>query len=145
MGYLVVAVSAIGLAIFFNVTASGYPEVAARLPKLLSYTVIALALLMVAETARKVLAGRGRKVVADLDRGQVVTIATFSLAIVAYVMVLDLAGYLLATGAFLLGSLLGYRAVSPVRAVAVTIGVVAVIYGLFIYFLRLPIPLAPSF
>lgn len=144
MGYLVVAAFAIGLAIFFNITAARYPDTAARVPVLLSYTVIALALLMVAETARKVLAGRGRKVVADLDRSQVIAMVTFSLAIIAYVIVLERAGYALSTGAFLLGSLLVYRAVPPAWALAVTIGVMAVIYGLFIYFLRLPMPIWPS-
>jgi hypothetical protein len=144
MGYVVVAAFAIGLAIYFNITAGRYPATAARFPILLTYIVIALALFMVAETAKNVLAGRARKVVADLDRWQVIAMVTFSLAIIAYVAVLERAGYVLATGAFLLGSLLAYRAIPPAWAVTVTMGVMAVIYGLFIYFLRLPMPLAPT-
>lgn len=144
MGYVVVAAFVIGFAIYFNITASSYPATAARVPILLTYTVCALALLMVVESARKVLAGTSRKIVADLDRRQVIAMVVFSVAIIGYVAVLERVGYLLATGTFLLGSLLVSRAIPAVWAVAVTAGVLAVIYALFIYFLRLPMPLTPS-
>ena len=144
MGYAVIAALAIGLAVLFLVEAEGYPDAASRFPSLLAYIVIGLALLMVAETAAKSFTAGKREVRAPVDRRRVILMGSFALAVIAYVALLETLGYLITTVVLLLGCLLGYRAVGPVHAFAITAGVTAAIYGVFIYFLRLPIPLLPS-
>lgn len=70
--------------------------------------------------------------------------AAFSAALIAYVLMLEVAGYVVATVVFLLGCFLATQALSWPRALLVTGAVTVVIYGVFVAFLRLPLDLVPA-
>ncbi len=150
---LLLAVASIGVAVVFGNEAAGYPPEARRLPVLLAWIVAGLALLMMVE---EVLKWRRRRklanTVAPNDGGEATAVPApvvwsalipFAITIGAYVAIIPIAGYLITTPVFLLGVLLVSRAVRPLTAVAVAIGMTGCIWAIFIWLLHLPIPLLP--
>lgn len=150
---LLVAVVAIGLAAVFGVEAAGYPLEARRLPMLMAWIVGGLSVLMVLEEGFKW--RRRRRPVSDEASGSASTpvepvasivwsaLIPFAVAIAAYIALIPIAGYLITTPVFLGGVLLVSRAIRPVTAIVVAITVTAAIWAIFIWLLRLPIPLLP--
>lgn len=152
---LLLAVASIGVAVVFGNEAAGYPPEARRLPVLLAWIVAGLALLMMVE---EVLKWRRRRKLANTDApndgsgGEATSVPApvvwsalipFAITIGAYVAIIPIAGYLITTPVFLLGVLLVSRAVRPLTAVAVAIGMTGCIWAIFIWLLHLPIPLLP--
>lgn len=150
---LLVAVVAIGIAAVFGVEAAGYPLEARRLPVLMAWIVGGLSVLMILEEGFKW--RRRRKVAGGETTGAGSTpvepiasivwsaLIPFAVAIAAYIALIPIAGYLITTPVFLGGVLLVSRAVRPVTAIVVAITVTAAIWVIFIWLLRLPIPLLP--
>ena len=147
MGRITVAVAAIATALFMQAEAADYPRAASRLPVLLSYIVILLAVLAIGQ----VLLGWRRDRAADqleivaLPRWQEVAIGmSFVGLIVLYAWSIPRVGYLVATPLMLLAPIAALRPVGW-RIAATTIMVVTgVIWLVFVWFLNLPIPLYPG-
>lgn len=150
---LLIAVVAIGVAAVFGFEAAGYPLEARRLPVLMAWIVGGLSVLMVLEEGFKW--RRRRRLAAGETTGAttepvepIASIAwsaliPYAVTIAAYIALIPVAGYLITTPVFLGGVLLVSRAIRPVTAIAVAIGVTAAIWAIFIWLLRLPIPLLP--
>jgi len=150
---LLVAVVAIGIAAVFGVEAAGYPLEARRLPALMAWIVVGLSVLMIIEDGfkrrrlRRLTADAGTKATSEpVERIASIVwsaLIPFSAAIAAYIALIPIAGYLITTPVFLGGVLLVSRAIRPVTAIIVAIVVTAAIWVIFIWLLRLPIPLLP--
>ena len=150
---LLIAVVAIGVAAVFGFEAAGYPPEARRLPVLMAWIVGGLSVLMILEEGFKW--RRRRRVAAGEATGAssapvepVASIAwsaliPYAAVIAAYIALIPIAGYLITTPVFLGGVLLVSRAIKPVTAIVVAITVTAAIWVIFIWLLRLPIPLLP--
>lgn len=168
---LLLGVFGLAVAGTFYVAASGYPRAAAEMPVIYSVAVGLLSLAMVLDEVifkRRRLAARqtasaagssgdtapGDAAVLDTGDGDsagapagkrwVAMAAIFALA-VAYVLLLQTLGYILATAlfmAFALGILGTVRWTFAVIGSAVLIAVICLV---FIWFLGLPIPLLPVF
>lgn len=151
---LLVAVAAIVLAIVFGREAHGYPIEARRLPELLAWLVAGLAVLLLIEEGvkwrrrRRLEQGRttpgAEELVAPATPVVWSALVPFALAIGAYIWLIPIGGYLVTTLVFLGGALLVSRTVRPVTAVAVAAGLTGAIWLIFIWLLRLPIPLLPG-
>ncbi|WMS44672.1 tripartite tricarboxylate transporter TctB family protein [Acuticoccus sp. MNP-M23] len=148
MGRLVVALAAIGLVFFMWGEASAYPATARKLPDLLGWVVMVLAVLAIAQQAlqwRKASAN-GTLGTSDPINWQGVALgAAFVGLIVAYAWSIGIIGYLIATPLFLTIPLVLLRPVGLLTGALTIIAVTAVIYGVFVWFLRLNIPLYPAF
>lgn len=151
---LLVAVAAIALAVVFGREAAGYPVEAQRLPYLLSWLVGGLAVLVLVDEAfkwrrrRRIARGQltvgAEAVVEPMPAVVWSALIPFGLAIAAYVWLIPFAGYLLTTFVFLGGALLVSRTVRPVTALATAAGLTGAIWIIFVWLLRLPIPLLPQ-
>lgn len=150
MGQIVVALAAIALALFFRSEAGAYPTTAAKMPNLLGIVVIILALAAIAKVVwfwlrpRKTAADEGTGTETPTDWRSLVIGASFLALIVIYALSITRIGYLIATPLFLAIPLAVLRPVGPVAAVSAIVSVTAVIFGVFVWFLNLSIPLYPA-
>lgn len=147
MGRILVALSAIALVLFFWNAASGYPRQAAHLPVLLGWVVMSLAILAIIQVA----AGwRKQKLAGTLvllpkqNWRELALGAGFLGLIIVYAWSIAYVGYLIATPAFLLIPLLALRPVGWIAILLTTVLVTGAIWGVFVYFLNLSIPLTPA-
>jgi hypothetical protein len=151
---LLVAIVAIGIAAVFGFEAAGYPLEARRLPMLMAWIVGGLSVLMILEEGlkwrrrRRPAAGEATGAAVSTPVEPVASIVwsaliPFAVAIAAYIALIPIAGYLITTPVFLGGVLLVSRAIKPVTAIVVAITVTVAIWVIFIWLLRLPIPLLP--
>ncbi|KZC98807.1 tripartite tricarboxylate transporter TctB family protein [Oceanibaculum pacificum] len=147
MGQIVLSLLAIGVALYFGITAAGYPLSAARMPELLAIVTGGLAALMLLQAVRQKLAGgrTAEESSLDIDRATLRRALAYSALIILYAVALAPLGFFVATPAFMLISLFTFRAISPLASVLVTAIICGLVYGLFVVFLRLPVPLFPSF
>ena len=164
MGQIIVSLVAIGVSVYFGVTANGYQAAAAQMPILLSYVTGGLAVLMLLQGLRHKFARPGASGAAgggaagggaaggETGGGEqpigwpaARRVTIFSALMIAYAIALQPLGFLIAMPAFLLASLFIFRAIKPLTAALVTLAVGGLVYGVFIVFLRLPVPLLPSF
>ncbi|HDZ39182.1 MAG TPA: tripartite tricarboxylate transporter TctB family protein [Marinobacter sp.] len=155
---LVLGIFGVGIAVVFYIDSTGYPDQAAQMPLIYSTAVVLLSLGIVAQ---ELLSLRRHRTVAVESRdahsnddangdkseapGRLLAVfITFVLAII-YSALINYAGYLLSTVAFMLAALLVTRTVSVAFSLVGIAAVVAVICIVFIAFLGLPIPLLPTF
>ena len=147
MGRIAVAVAAIAAALFMQAEAAGYPRAASRLPVLLGYVVILLAVLAIAQVLlgwRRDRAAERLEIVA-LPRWREVAIGTgFVGLIVLYAWSIPRVGYLVATPLMLLAPIAALRPVGPGVAAITVVAVTGVIWLVFVWFLNLPLPLYPG-
>ncbi|HEX2020861.1 MAG TPA: tripartite tricarboxylate transporter TctB family protein [Aurantimonas sp.] len=150
MGQIFVALAAIALAVFFWSEAENYPATAAQLPELLAFVVIALSVAAIASAAWSRL--RPRAAAPDGENGtetptdwrSLAIGAGFLVLIVTYAWSITRIGYLVATPLFLAIPLAALRPVGLVAAVSTIVVVTAIIFGVFVWFLNLSIPLYPA-
>jgi hypothetical protein len=120
------------------------------MPVLVIWIVIVLALLMVVEELikRRMARREGPSVLADEDEPLPAinwpVMGLFSAAIVAYVALVPLAGYLLTTPLFVAGGAALSKTLSWPKAMLLGLGVTSAVWGIFIWALNLPIPLLPA-
>ena len=148
MGRLVVALAAIGLVFFMWSEAAGYPATARKLPDLLGWVVMVLAVLAVLQQVlimRKASANGTLGTRDPIDWKNVALGAACVGLIIAYAWSIGVIGYLIATPLFLTIPLVTLRPVGLVPGVITVVAVTAVIYGVFVWFLKLNIPLYPAF
>ena len=147
MGRTLVAVAAIGAALYMYFTAEGYPGAARRLPELLSILVIVLSVLAIVQAVaemRQKHAEHGKPLLTMPDFRKVGIGVAFVALVAAYAWSIPIVGYLIATPLMLALPLIALR---PVGWPAIGITIVAVtgaIWLIFLWFLNLPIPLFPG-
>ncbi len=146
---IALGIASIALAILFRTQTDVYPAVAQRLPLLLIWIVGGMAVLMIAEDffrrhqARRLPAAQlGTEDVAPA-RINWKALCGFGLAIIAYVALIPVVGYLVTTTTFIAGSLIVSRIMSPIKALTIGILLTAGVWALFVWALKLPVPVLP--
>jgi len=155
---LVLGISGVGIALAFSIDSTGYPDQAAQMPLIYS---AAVALLSLGLIVQELVSLRHRNTVAvesgdahldeaaDGDKseapGRLISVFITLVLAVIYAALINTAGYLLSTVAFMLAVLWLIRTVSVKFSLIGIAAVVAVICIVFIAFLGLPIPLLPTF
>lgn len=146
MTRIVVALSAIALAMVFRVEADTYPVAASRLPLLVSWGVIILSVAMILEVAVPRLRDgtAAGLLLPRIDWRELGRSALFVGLVFAYAWAIEPAGYFIATPLFLILSLAIFRAVGWGVILAVTAGITVATWVVFVNFLNLPIALLPQ-
>ncbi|WP_405402140.1 tripartite tricarboxylate transporter TctB family protein [Paracoccus sp. Ld10] len=150
MGQIVVAVAAIALALFCRAEAAAYPVTAGRLPDLLGIVIVVLAVIAIANVAwerlraRPAVAQAGPASETPTDWRSLALGAGFLALVILYALSITRIGYLIATPLFLAIPLIVLRPIGLVPAVSTIVAVTAVIFGIFVWFLNLSIPLYPT-
>ena len=147
MGRIFVSLAMIGLVlIFWNETAN-YPATAARLPNLIGWLVVGLAVMAIGEVClgwrRQSAAGRV-ELFPEQDWRGIAVGAGFLGLIVLYAFSITIVGYLIATPLFMLIPFAVLRPIGWIAAIVTTAIVTAFIWVVFVYFLNLSIPLYPA-
>ena len=148
------------------------PSVAQRLPGLLVWIVAGLALLMIVEEVLKqrrlrnasqdapaiepvqrhgheqvgVAAAAAPEIDDDDAPPEPINwkvLISFSVALVAYVALIDTVGYVITTVIFMAGVLFFSKTIRPLTAVLVSLGLTAFVWLVFVWALGLPVPLLP--
>lgn len=145
---ITLGIASIALALVFRAQATGLPEVAMRLPVLLIWLVIGLAVMMIIEELLK-RRKKGRAATAFVDEEVLPPVkwpvlGAFGAAIVTYVALIPIAGYLLITPVFISGGLLIGKTVSPTKAILIGLIATALVWAIFIWALSLPIQILPT-
>lgn len=146
---LVLGTAAIIFALVLRTQTGAFPEVAQRLPLLLIWIIVGLVVLMfVEEFLKRRAALRATPGLVSAEEEPLPPIrwrvlAAFGTAIVAYVVLIPVVGYLITTPVFLAGSLLVAGTVAPAKAVAIGVGATAFVWFVFVWALSLPVPILP--
>lgn len=146
---IALGVASIVFALVLRTQTGGFPEVAQRLPVLLIWIVVAMAILMFVEEAFKRRAARraaADALPADEEPPPPINwlvLCVFGAAIVAYVALIPVLGYVITTPVFITGALLASRTVSPSKAVLVGVGATVFVWVVFVWALSLPVPILP--
>jgi hypothetical protein len=146
----VLAAVAIVIALVFQVQAQHFPATAQRMPVLVTWVVMVLALLRVVEDLqpRRLARRNGRPALDDgeepLPAINWPVMSLFSAATIGYVALVPWLGYLLATPLFVSGGALLSKTLRWPQALLLGLGATAAVWGVFIWALKLPVPLLPA-
>jgi hypothetical protein len=133
------------LSAFFFIQSSAMPTQAALFPKIIAAMVALFSVLMITNAAKD--AGTmGKSVNVNEEQNEegkinVLRVIVFMTLVVAYVYLIPKAGYFVMTPLFMLATYGYLRAMGPVKAVLISLVFSVFIYGLFVCFLNLPIPM----
>ncbi|PRD40610.1 hypothetical protein C5748_25935 [Phyllobacterium phragmitis] len=147
MGRILVALAAIAAVFFFWSEAANYPRTAARLPNILGWVVLILAILAIVQTLftwRRQKAEGTLVFIPEIQWRDIAVGGGFSGLIILYAWSIRHVGYLVATPLFLLIPLAVLRPIGWTASILTTLVVTAFIWGVFVYFLKLSIPLYPA-
>jgi len=145
----VIGIGTILFALLLGTQTTELPAVAKRMPVLLIWLVVVLAAMMIVEEFLKWRNARRSAVIAPVDQDEVLlpvkwlVLVSFGAAIIAYVALIPIAGYLIVTPLFITGSLLVSRTMSALLAVAIGTLATAFIWAVFIWALNLPVAVLP--
>jgi ABC-type multidrug transport system permease subunit len=155
---LVMGIFGVGIAAFFAIDSTGYPDQAAQMPLIYSTVVALLSLTIVAQeliSLRRLRTAAVESSDAQLSDdanddkseapGRLVAVFVIFVLAIIYAALINSTGYLLSTMLFMLSSLWVIRKVSIIFSLIGITAVVTVICIVFISFLGLPIPLLPTF
>lgn len=164
---VLVSIGGLVLTVVFYLQAQKLPSMAKRLPGLLIWIVAILAILMLVEELIKKRKAKKQRdddlqnehqahslldelhsEIADDEIKEPIhwrVLIFFSVAVVAYVLLIPWLGYLLSTVAFMAGVLIVSGASKWLLATSVGVGFTFFIWVVFVWFLRLPAPLLPWF
>ncbi len=130
-----------GLSLLFITQSRKLTDSAAMLPMLLAWIIILLAGLMLLEAWREhrraLLSGK-KPVVSPVN---VPRVTIYLGMIVLYVVLVEPLGYFIATPVYIVVSYMFLRALGLLWSLAVALGFSALVYGLFVTILHLPVPL----
>lgn len=130
-----------GLSLLFIINSFKMPSSAAMMPRILAGLIMLLSVSMVfqglAAHQRMVKAGE-REVIPEIN---VKLVSLFLLFIVAYVFFIEILGYFVATPLFIIGTYMFLKAMKLRDAILVAAGFCALVYGVFVKVLYLPVPL----
>jgi len=145
----VIGIVTILFALLLGTQTTELPAVAKRMPVLLIWLVVILAAMMIVEEFMKWRTARRSAVIAPIDPDEVLlpvnwlVLVSFGAAIIAYVALIPIAGYLIVTPLFITGSLLVSRTMSAHLAVVIGALATAFIWAVFIWALNLPVAVLP--
>ena len=146
---IILGIATIAFALVFRAQAADLPDVAQRMPVLLYWIVIGLAVLMIIEELLKRRNARRTAPGALADDEEAVrpinwpVLVLFGVAIVVYVALIPIIGYLIMTPVFISGAIMVSRTLSPLKAVIMGVVATAFVWAVFIWALKLPVPLLP--
>lgn len=149
---ILIGVASILLALLFRSQTGDLPAVAQRMPTLLIWLVIGLAVLMIIEELvkhRKALRASSQAATAAADSEEILppinwpVVCIFGAAIAAYVALIPVVGYLITTAVFVAGGLIVARTMTTPKAVLVGVGTTVFVAAVFLWALNLPVPLLP--
>ena len=146
---LILGIASIIFALVFRSQTENFPDVAQRLPVLLIWLVCGLGVLMIIEEVLKRCNARRAAPGASIEEDEVLppvnwfVLCSFGAAIIAYVALIPIVGYLIVTPVFVAGALLVSRTLSPLKAILVGAVATAFVWAIFIWALNLPVPLLP--
>ena len=144
-------IAAIVAALFLRAQTHSFPEVAQRLPVLLIWLIVGLSVLMIGEElykrhkARRSPSEPSSDAKASDAKAAVKwpVLLSFGAAIVAYVTLIPIAGYLVITPLFIGGALMISRNMRAVTAISVALGTTLFMWVVFVWALNLPLKLLP--
>lgn len=153
----VVGVGALILTGVFYTQAENLPSVAKQLPMPLIMIVAILAVLMILEEALKQRREQKQSSTqttqksdvhdsdgeAPLDPINWRVFVSFLLALLAYIWLIPILGYVITTAAFIVGVLLCSKTIKPVTSLLIALGFTAFVWLVFVWALGLPVPLLP--
>lgn len=145
----ILGIASIIFALVFRSQSENFPEVAKRLPVLLIWLVVALAVMMITEEVLKRRKVRSAASGAPIEKDEVLppvnwfVLCSFGAAIIAYVALIPIVGYLIVTPVFVAGTLLVSRTLSPLKAILVGAVATAFVWAIFVWALNLPVQLLP--
>jgi hypothetical protein len=121
------------------------PSAALRLPSLLIWIIIALSALMIIEDIfkQKKECSTITSSISDEPNSPInwKVLCVFSCSILVYIALIPIVGYLLTTPAFVIAGLIASKSMSVTKSIAIGILTTVVIWLVFIWLLKLPIPL----
>jgi hypothetical protein len=135
------AAGAVALSLLFILQSSKLPDSAALMPRMLAVLIMLLSVIMVLQgfAARRRMAVAGRR--EEIPPVNVLLVSLFLIFIVAYVTLIEVLGYFIATPLFIVGTYLFLRAMKLRNAILVAAGFCVLVYGVFVTVLHLPVPL----
>ncbi len=138
---LLFVVGAMALALWFIADSSKLTDSAAMMPRILAGLILALSAIMAAQgwLAHQRMVKAGRK--EEIPYINIPRVSLFLVFIIAYVFGIELIGYFIATPAFIIGTYMYLRALSLGKSLIVALAFCALIYGVFVRVLYLPLPL----
>ena len=116
------------------------PKVGYQLPRLLTYFITILAIILIIESYLKY---RKRTEEVQEEGIRVRRTFLFICSIALYIYFIESLGYFITTPLFIFGSMYFFKATKIRNIFYVTIGFTLFVYLLFVRFLHLPIPLGP--
>ena len=135
------AAGAVALSLLFIIQSRSMTASAAMLPRLLAWIIIVLAALMLFAAVR---AHKLELLKPAKDSGppvEVKRICIYMAMLVGYVALVEPLGYFFATPLYIVTSYLFLRALGLMASLAVAVGFSALVYGVFVAILHLPVPL----
>jgi hypothetical protein len=132
---------AVALSLLFIIQSFKLPDSAALMPRILAVLIMLLAGIMVFQglAARRRMVKAGQKESIPVINVPLVTL--FLLFIVGYVALIEVLGYFIATPLFIIGTYMFLNAMKLRNAIFVAAGFCALVYGVFVTVLHLPVPL----
>ncbi|WP_181346927.1 tripartite tricarboxylate transporter TctB family protein [Thalassobacillus sp. CUG 92003] len=131
-------------AIVFYIESLKLPETAARLPQVIIIVIAFLAVAMFVEAfikRNKTKTANNEAEGEDIEKINVIRLLVFGAAIALYIFLINIIGYLIITPIFSFLTLMYLKATKLRIAILLSIGFTAFIYGLFVEFLSIPIPM----
>ncbi len=135
------AAGAMALSLLFLIQSLKLTDSAALMPRILAGLIIVLsaAMICLGLRAHKRMARAGQK--EEIPYINVPLVSLFLVFIIAYVVLIEVLGYFIATPLFLVGTYLFLRAMKLRNAILVALGFCVLVYGVFVKILYLPVPL----
>lgn len=138
-----IGIGGLVLALVFFLDIQGLPKAAKQLPEILIWIIAFLSVLMIIENKLK--HNKTKEVKESLKAINWKEAIPFALSIITYVFIIPFLGYLLSTILFLIVNLITKTEIKRKTAVAYAIGLTLFVWGVFIYALKLPVPIWPTF
>ena len=130
----------LALGTYFFIAGSAMPRTASLFPKIMALLVVGLSLAMVVQAfsaARK----QAKAPEAPSPKLHILRTTVYIVLIAAYIFLIPRLGYFIATPLFMMVSYLYLRATGFLKALLISLGFCIFIYLLFVWFLKLPIPM----
>lgn len=139
-------IAAIVVALMLRTQTNSFPDVAQRLPVLLIWLIVGLSILMIGEELYKRRKARRSSSERSTDAPASIKwplLLSFGAAIIAYVALIPVAGYLVVTPLFIGGALMASRNMRVLTAVSIALGTTIFMWVVFVWALNLPLKLLP--
>lgn len=131
----------LGLSAFFFIVSRSMPTSAALFPELMAGLIVVLAIAMTVNAHKESKLTEEMKSKEEDKKVDVVRVTVFLGLIALYVWLIPQIGYFIMTPLFMVIAYMYLRAIGFFKAIFISVIFSAFIYGLFVRFLNLPIPM----